>query len=87
MPTIEWKTSTDLIPYEEALSFMEERVRALAADETLDECIWFLEHPPLYTAGTSADESDLLVKDRSPSTRLGVVGSTPITGRANAWPM
>ena len=47
------------VAYEDALSFMEERVAAIRAG-TAEECVWLLEHPPLYTAGTSAKAEDLL---------------------------
>ena len=47
------------VPYEDAISFMEERV-ALIRQGQADECVWLLEHPPLYTAGTSAKSDDLL---------------------------
>ena len=67
---MEWKTTDQLIPYEEALGFMEDRVAALANGEG-EECIWLLEHPPLYTAGTSADEADLLTADRFPVYQTG----------------
>ena len=50
---IEWKHTDGLVPYEEALAFMEARVADISAG-TASECIWLLEHPPLYTAGTSA---------------------------------
>ncbi|RYH02409.1 lipoyl(octanoyl) transferase LipB [Salipiger sp. IMCC34102] len=60
---VEWITSDDLVPYPEALAFMEARADAIAAGEA-EECIWLLEHPPLYTAGTSADPSDLVDPDR-----------------------
>lgn len=56
---MEWKFSDELVEYEEAVSFMENRVAAIRADEA-DELVWFLEHPPLYTAGTSAKADDLL---------------------------
>jgi lipoyl(octanoyl) transferase len=56
---LEWKTSPAPVPYEEALAFMDERVAAIHAG-TAPECIWLLEHPPLYTAGTSAKDADLL---------------------------
>lgn len=71
-PTLgpEWITSTDLIPYEEALAFMEERVAAIH-DGTANECIWLLQHPPLYTAGTSAQDGDLLDPQRFPVYRSG----------------
>ncbi|MCV2891482.1 lipoyl(octanoyl) transferase LipB [Lentibacter sp. XHP0401] len=62
---IEWKHSDGLVPYEEALSFMETRVADISAG-TAPECIWLLEHPPLYTAGTSAKPQDLVAPDRFP---------------------
>ncbi len=62
---MEWKTSPGLVPYPEAFAFMEARVAAIAAGEA-DECLWFLEHPPLYTAGTSAKPQDLTDPDRFP---------------------
>ena len=62
---IEWKHTDGLVPYEEALAFMEARVAGIAAG-TASECIWLLEHPPLYTAGTSAKLEDLVAPDRFP---------------------
>jgi lipoyl(octanoyl) transferase len=59
LPAMEWKTSPDLVPYEDAVHWMEERVNAIRASDA-DEIVWLLEHPPLYTAGTSAKASDLL---------------------------
>jgi len=47
------------VPYEEALAFMEQRAAAIR-DGRAAECIWLLEHPPLFTAGTSADPAELL---------------------------
>lgn len=55
---IAWQTSEALVPYEEALAFMEARAAAIRAG-TASECVWLLEHPPLFTAGTSADPSEL----------------------------
>jgi lipoyl(octanoyl) transferase len=55
---IEWRTSETPVPYEEALAFMEQRAAAIR-DGTDRECIWLLEHPPLFTAGTSADPAEL----------------------------
>ena len=55
---IEWRISEGLVPYEEALAFMEQRVREIR-DGGARECIWLLEHPPLFTAGTSADPAEL----------------------------
>ncbi len=56
---IEWRTSEDKIAYPDALEQMEQRNAAIHQGET-PELIWLLEHPPLYTAGTSADPSELL---------------------------
>ncbi|QRF66834.1 lipoyl(octanoyl) transferase LipB [Ponticoccus alexandrii] len=62
---VEWKISDGLVPYEEAVSFMEDRAGAIAAGEA-EECVWLLEHPPLFTAGTSARREDLKDPDRFP---------------------
>ncbi|WP_170475693.1 lipoyl(octanoyl) transferase LipB [Ruegeria arenilitoris] len=69
---MEWKTSDGLTDYEAAVSFMEARVAAIASG-IADECIWLLEHPALYTAGTSARIEDLTDPDRFPvhSTKRG----------------
>ena len=55
---IEWRVSPGLTPYAEALAEMEARAAAIRAGEAA-ELIWLLEHPPLYTAGTSADPAEL----------------------------
>ena len=57
-PDIEWRISDAPVPYEEALAFMTERAAAIR-EGGAKECIWLLEHPPLFTAGTSADPSEL----------------------------
>ena len=62
---IEWKHTDGLVPYEEDLVFMEARVADISAGNA-SECIWLLEHPPLYTAGTSAKLEDLVAPDRFP---------------------
>ncbi|WP_370642148.1 lipoyl(octanoyl) transferase LipB [Yoonia sp. I 8.24] len=62
---VEWIISDGLTDYEAALDFMENRVGAIARGEA-DECIWLLEHPPLYTAGTSAKAADLIDPNRFP---------------------
>ncbi len=62
---VEWWISEGLTPYDEALAWMEARVDALIAGSA-DECVWLLEHPPIYTAGTSARPEDLLSPDRFP---------------------
>lgn len=60
---IEWITSPGLTGFREAESWMEARVAAIL-DGSANECIWLVEHPPLYTAGTSAKASDLTDPDR-----------------------
>ena len=55
---IEWRVSEAPVPYEEALAFMHERAAQIRAGEAA-ECVWLLEHPPLFTAGTSADSAEL----------------------------
>lgn len=62
---IEWRRIEGLAPYEETLHAMEERVAAIAVG-TAPEAIWLLEHPPLYTAGTSARAEDLTEPGRFP---------------------
>jgi lipoyl(octanoyl) transferase len=55
---IEWRVSAEPVPYASALSEMEQRAAAIRAGEAL-ELIWLLEHPSLFTAGTSADPAEL----------------------------
>lgn len=62
---VEWIISDGLTDYDKALAVMETRVDAIIAG-TADECIWLLEHPPLYTAGTSAKPADLIDPNRFP---------------------
>lgn len=70
MHEIEWKISDEPVAYEPALAEMEERVAAIH-DGSAKELVWLLEHPPLYTAGTSADSSDLRDPDRFPVHKAG----------------
>jgi len=56
---MEWKVSDQLIAYPDALAFMERRVADIRMGMA-EECVWLLEHPPLYTGGTSARAADLL---------------------------
>jgi lipoyl(octanoyl) transferase len=56
---IEWRVSPDQIPYGESLAAMEARAAAVAAGDAR-ELIWLLEHPPVYTGGTSADPAELI---------------------------
>lgn len=69
---VEWRHLPGLSPYTETLAAMEARAEAIAAGEA-EEAIWLLEHPPLYTAGTSANPADLVAPDRFPvhDTRRG----------------
>lgn len=62
---VEWITSTGLTDFREAEAWMEARVAAIHAGDA-DECIWLVEHPALYTAGTSAKVADLVDADRFP---------------------
>lgn len=62
---VEWRTSQGLVPYPEALAEMEARVAAIR-DGGAAELVWLLEHPSLYTAGTSADPAELLDGARFP---------------------
>jgi lipoyl(octanoyl) transferase len=55
---IEWRIAEAPVPFEEALAFMEQRAAAIR-EGTARECIWLVEHPPLFTAGTSADPAEL----------------------------
>src|SRR5215213_660817 len=55
---IEWQVSEAPVPYEQALAFMNDRAAAIR-EAGAPECVWLLEHPPLFTAGTSADPNEL----------------------------
>ncbi len=60
---VEWRVSDTLEAYPDAASYMERRAKAIAANEAAEQ-IWLLEHPPLYSAGTSAKAADLVEPDR-----------------------
>jgi lipoyl(octanoyl) transferase len=64
-PPVRWRISDGFVPYEEAVAEMEREVAAIANGEA-SELVWLVEHPPLYTAGTSANASDLIEPDRFP---------------------
>lgn len=70
MLPIEWKISNHPVEYPAALAVMEERVDAILG-ETAPELTWLLEHPPLYTAGTSAKSADLTTPGRFPVYQTG----------------
>ncbi len=61
----EWHIEPGLLPYAQAVASMEDRVAAIRAG-TAPERVWLVEHPPLYTAGTSAEPHELLSPDRFP---------------------
>ncbi|MFL6733402.1 MAG: lipoyl(octanoyl) transferase LipB [Sphingomicrobium sp.] len=62
---IEWKVTDGLVPYGEAHQWMEQRAADVRVGNAA-ECVWLLEHPPLFTAGTSADEAELFNPLRFP---------------------
>ena len=67
---VEWVVAPGLVGYEEAVAEMESRA-ALIADGLAAERVWLVEHPPLYTAGTSARDEDLVAPGRFPVHRSG----------------
>ncbi|MCC0057867.1 MAG: lipoyl(octanoyl) transferase LipB [Hyphomicrobiaceae bacterium] len=67
---LEWLLAREPVPYEAAVAFMEARAAAIA-DGRAGECVWLLEHPPLYTAGTSADPAELVDPRRFPVHKTG----------------
>ncbi|WP_338576158.1 lipoyl(octanoyl) transferase LipB [Brevundimonas olei] len=67
---VEWALSSGYVDYPAAEAAMEARVAAIATGEA-EELVWLLEHPPLYTAGVSAKDDDLLAPDRFPVHRTG----------------
>lgn len=64
-PPVRWRISDGLVPYDEAVATMEREVADIA-DGKADELVWLVEHPPIYTAGTSANASDLKDPNRFP---------------------
>ena len=80
----EIRVEKEPVGYEEAVAFMEQRVADINAGEA-PEMIWFLEHPPLLTAGTSAREEDLLDPSRFPVHKTGRGGQFTYHGPGNAW--
>jgi lipoyl(octanoyl) transferase len=69
-PPVEWAVEDGLVSYEEAVAAMEARVAAIAEGRARER-VWLLEHPPLYTAGTSARADDLVEPARFPVFRSG----------------
>ncbi|MBB4301562.1 lipoyl(octanoyl) transferase [Rhodobium orientis] len=69
-PPVEWAVTDAPVSYPDAIAAMEARVAEIA-EGTAPERVWLLEHPPLYTAGTSAIDTDLLTPERFPVYRTG----------------
>ena len=68
--TVEWIVDDAPVAYDRAMTVMEDRVAAIHANAA-PECVWLLEHPSLYTAGTSAQDADLIDPERFPVHRVG----------------
>lgn len=79
LPLCEWKSQQERIAYGEALQWMESRVKALQEGQAR-ECIWLLEHPPLYTLGTSGQEKDILLPQKYPIFKTGRGGQVTYHG-------
>lgn len=62
---IEFFNSSELVDYKKSIEFMEKRVEGIKEGK-VSELLWFLEHPPIYTAGTSSNDKDLLNKNLFP---------------------
>ena len=82
---VEWRIAAKQVPYPDAVAEMEMRAAAIAAGQA-PELVWLLEHPPLYTSGTSGKAGDLL-DPRFPMFRPGAAASSPITAPASGSPM
>ena len=78
MAPVEWRISDSQVAYESAVATMEERARAIAQGEA-SELVWLIEHPPLYTAGTSG-QSDEVIDPRFPVFQAGRGGQTTYHG-------
>jgi len=79
MNSCEWKSQDDLVGYEDAQQWMKNRVFSLQKREA-QECVWFLEHPSLYTLGTSGKEKDVSTSATLPTFRTGRGGQVTYHG-------
>ena len=70
MREVAWTVSSELIDYSDSLKRMKNRVELIQSGKAIEQ-IWLLQHPPLYTAGTSAKVHDLIVRDRLPVFETG----------------
>lgn len=75
---IEWRISDQLVDYNYAIKFMEERIK-LISDNLADEMVWLLEHPPIYTAGINATNNDI-IEELFPIYRTGRGGKCTYHG-------
>jgi lipoyl(octanoyl) transferase len=75
----EWRPQEGLVDYGTALQWMDHRVKALQEREAT-ECVWLLEHPPLYTMGTSGQEKDILYSKKYPVFKTGRGGQVTYHG-------
>ena len=78
-PLPEWRIDQEPVDYPDAVAFMEQRVAEIREGQA-PELIWLLQHPPLYTAGTSARPEDLLEPDRFPVYQTGRGGERSLQG-------
>jgi lipoyl(octanoyl) transferase len=69
-PPVEWRVTDGLTDYARAVAFMDTRAAAIR-EGTASELVWLLEHPPLYTAGTSANAADLILPGKFPVHQTG----------------
>ncbi len=69
-PPVRWTSSAGMTGYEDAVAEMEREAAAIARGEAAER-IWLVEHPPLYTAGTSSKDADLVAPDRFPVFQTG----------------
>ena len=67
---LQWETAKELVAYPDAVAAMESRVEEVVAGKAVEK-IWLVEHPPLYTGGTSAEAADLLAPDQFPVYQTG----------------
>jgi lipoyl(octanoyl) transferase len=87
-PPVEWAIEDGLVAYEDAVAEMEARVAAIA-ERRARERVWLIEHPPLYTAGTSARDEDIAAPARFPVFQSGRGGQLTYHGPGQrvAYPM
>jgi lipoyl(octanoyl) transferase len=76
---VEWRVAAGLVPYEDAVAFMEARAGEIAAGRA-PELVWLVEHPPLFTAGTGTGAEDLTGANRFPVFRTGRGGKLTYHG-------